>query len=155
MSFSTFFSRASASTSINNSRLIAILQSNIRHQSRLIDVGKRNRYHLAVYSDFASGCSDLLQFSDESPPPIQRQSNFDLNAFSYKFCKIARPFQWPVQPWRRNLQPVVINAFNSQQAGQLIADHRTILDVHSASLVDENPHEPAAVGKFNVDEFIT
>jgi len=36
----------------------------------------------------------------------------------------------------------------------MIADSRAVLDINSIGFIDENTHQPASIGKFQVDEFI-
>jgi len=43
---------------------------------------------------------------------------------------------------------------DGEQPREVVADRCTVVNTHAADLVDENPHQPAVVGKLNIDKLV-
>ena len=82
----------------------------------------------------------------EIPPPGHRHTQSEINLRPRETFKIGQLLQHPVQPGRGNLEAVVIDVFDGQNARQLIADQRAIFNVDTSGLfnaIDEHPqHAP-------------
>ena len=154
MSLSTFFSRASASTSSNNSRLI--LGSPVKYSAPdvLFRYCKLEQRHLPSTSSSTFPSLHCAQHPHEIPLPFDRHAQLHARLLPGEPHKIRAPSQRPVQPRRRNFQPVVIHAFDRQAPAQMIADRRAVIDVDAARLVDENAQQAALARALQVDQLV-
>src|SRR5436190_3221740 len=146
MSRGTFFSRARTSTSITNSRLPAttgllaatLYPSQFRHQSRPIDFVERKAHRLPFQLQHYAARFRAAEHPYEPAPPGRiRPAHPHVRLLTGKPREVAALAQRPVEPRRRDLEPVVFDAFDLEDAAQLPAYRRAVIDVDSAGLVDE------------------
>ena len=75
-----------------------------------------------------------------------------MNAFSGKSFEVFRPLQPPVKTGGRNFKAVILHVLDDKQPRKVVADCSTVINIHAADFVDEYPHQPAMVGKLNIDQ---
>src|SRR5260221_3679367 len=162
MSRGTFFSRASTSTSITNSRFPAAAAftatsnpSQFRHQLRPLHVLERKCHQSSFQLQLQLPLGRAPQHADVLlAPAFARGAHPHLGLLAGEALEIARLAQGPVEPRRRHFQPVVVHAFDLEYPAQLPAYRGAILDPDTAGLVDEEPQQPAPVRRLQVDELV-
>ena len=68
--------------------------------------------------------------------------------------EILHPLERTVEPRRRDFQPLVIDAFHREGAGEMVAHARAILDRDAVAGVDEDPEQSRARG-LHVHELVS
>ena len=96
----------------------------------------------------------VLQDPGKSLATLDRDTQFHLNAFSGKSFEVFRPLQPPVQTRGRNFKAVIFHILDGKQPRKVVADRGTVVNVHAADFVDEYPHQPAMIGKLNIDKLV-
>src|SRR4051794_9098647 len=164
MSRGTFFSRARTSTSIPNSRLPATTgllaatfnPSQLRHQARPLDIVER-KTHRCLPFQFHRHAPILgaAQRSHE-PAPAARigRAHPHVGPLSGKAREIRLLAKRPIQSGGRNLEALVIHAFDLEHSRELAAYRHAILDFDAARLVDEEAQVPPPVRRLQVDELV-
>src|SRR6185437_288406 len=175
VSFATFFSRASASTSSKMSRLIIPssfprqagihyslvipaaggnpLSSDVRHQPGAIDILECNMVPLSLRFQHHA----TLFHSDHAPlvapASFHRQLEPHRSLAAGEAGEILQPLERAVQPGRGHLQPLVVHAFHREEPGEVVAHQGAIVDRHPARRVDEDPQQ-ARARRLEIDELV-
>src|SRR5882672_6590259 len=161
MSRGTFFSRASTSTSITNSRFPAAAvtatsnPSQFRHQLRPLHVLERQRHQSSFQLQLQLPLGRAPQHTDVLlSPAFARGAHPHLGLLAGEALEVACLAQGPVEPRRRHLQPVVVQTFDLEYPAELPTYRGAILHADATGLVDEEPQQPAPVRRLQVDELV-
>ena len=96
---------------------------------------------------FPSACSSRTTSSStpRNVPFSRRAPSIGSRSVSLHFLPgeagvVRRLLQRPVEPRRAHFEPLVVDVLDGEQTRQMTADARTVLDVDTRRLVDENAH---------------
>src|SRR5215831_9556875 len=139
MSFGTFFSRASASTSSSTSLPFMTLSPlDPRHQAGLVDVRQRNRVRSLGRLEAQHARVDAAQHAFDPARIADRLAQLELRLLAAEPHVVGLLLERSVEPGRRNLEPRVRDRLDREQVRQMVAHACAVLDVHAAGLVDED-----------------
>src|SRR5258708_7637145 len=147
VSFATFFSRERASTRRRRSLLMFPMPpkpSHVRHQPGAVDVCEFQMLPLSLDVEHDPAVLDSHQSTLEAPASVARQLQLHARFATREALEILEPLERPVEPRRRHLQALVIDAFDGERAREMVAHAGAVLDVYAAGRIDEDPHEPRA-----------
>ena len=155
MSLFTFFSRARASTSISKSRLIPSPPA-IQFRSRTSAPGAPCRscssakLPIFAHSTLSTTLSPFRPtiMADEIALVAHGHAQLQLRVLTGETQPVGGLLQRTIQSGRRNLQPVVVDVLDGEQAGQMVADSAQSSIVSrscrcSVRLVDEHAQQAA------------
>ena len=158
----TFFSRDSASTSINSSRFPATtapardhFPSQFRHQPRALDIVELQLTVLPSSSIVTRPPSAPRSTPTNRRRPVASGVRILTSALLAGEAREIRPLpQRPIEPGGRHLEPLVVHAFDLQHSRELTAYRRAVLDIDAARLVDEKAQHPPPIRRLQVDELV-
>src|SRR5438067_9722250 len=162
MSRGTFFSRARTSTSITSSRFPAItvvfaakLPSQFGNEPRALDVAELELHRPALQFKVDARAFGAAQHADEPSAPRRiRRTHLHVRLVAGEAHEIGELLERPVKAGRRDLQPLVVHAFDFEHPRELAAHRRAVLDIDAARLVDEETQHPSPVRCLQLDELV-
>src|SRR5262245_28463502 len=151
MSRGTFFSRARTSTSITSSRFPAataltatltsrnVPVSKLRYQLRPIHVAQREPHGAAPFElqGHLARLGAAQHANEPAPARLVGRAHAHLRFLASEAREVGFLAQRPVQARRGDLQPLVIDPLDGQDARQMPARGRAVIERHAPGLIDE------------------
>src|SRR5258708_16431005 len=94
------------------------------------------KHHVAVL--------DSDEPSLEPPPPLARQLELHAGVAAREALVVGQPLERTVEPRRRDLEALVVDALHRESAREMVAHPRTVFDRDAVARVDEDPEQPRA-----------
>src|SRR5262249_3052565 len=127
---------------------------NLRYQPCLVDVGERYRVRALGGLELQHARIDATQDALDPSGVPDRLAPLELSFLAPKADIIRLLLERPIQPRRRDFQPLVSYTFYRKEVREMIAHARAVLDIDAAGLVDEHAHEPSAGRRLAVDQLV-
>src|SRR6266704_15915 len=158
ISLETFFSRASASTSNNSSRLIptpSLSNPKLRHEPDPIELGQGKAALAGLGLDAHLVVGQAEQHAAEIALIAEGDPRAQLHFLAGKALEVGRLLERTVESGRRHLEAVVIDSLDGEKPRQMVADGRAIVDADARRRIDEDAQQASPRTRLEIDEFVT